>query len=99
MNSTNSLTIQAYCDADWGNDTDERKSTTGYVIMINGCLVIWNSKKQSTVALSSAEAEYMAISGTVQEIIVQRYNHTISPLLRQHTMLITEMKHEEHTRH
>ena len=63
------LVINAYCDADWANDMDERKSTTGYIIMINDCPVIWNSKKQSTIALSSAEAEYMAISGTVQEII------------------------------
>ena len=37
--------------------------------MVNDCPVVWNSKKQSTIALSSAEAEYMAISGTVQEII------------------------------
>ena len=60
--------IQAYSDADWAGDQDDRKSTTGYVILLNGSVVSWVSKKQSTIALSSAEAEYMAISATMQEI-------------------------------
>src|SRR6202045_2092894 len=62
------LNISAYTDADWGGDLDERKSTTGYIIKVNDCVVSWVSKKQSTVALSTAEAEYMAISAAVQEI-------------------------------
>ena len=62
------LNISAYTDADWGGDLDERKSTTGYIIKVNNCVVSWVSKKQSTVALSTAEAEYMAISAAVQEI-------------------------------
>ena len=51
-----------------GSDLDERKSTTGYIIKVNDCVVSWVSKKQSTVALSTAEAEYIAISAAVQEI-------------------------------
>lgn len=66
--SNDQISITAYADADWAGDIDERKSTTGYVIMIGGCPVSWVSKKQSTISLSSAEAEYMAISSTVQEI-------------------------------
>jgi hypothetical protein len=62
------LVTTAYSDADWGGDLDERKSTTGYIIKVNDCLVSWVSKKQRTVALSSAESEYMAISAAVQEI-------------------------------
>ena len=66
--NSNQISITAYADADWAGDLDDRKSTTGYVIMIGDCVVSWVSKKQSTISLSSAEAEYMAISSTVQEI-------------------------------
>ena len=63
------VNIAAYCDADWGNDKDERKSTTGFILFFNGSPIIWNSKRQHTVALSSAEAEYMAMSDTAKEIL------------------------------
>lgn len=63
------LTIDAYTDATWSEDSDTRRSTTGYVIKINGCTVSWASKMQKTVSLSSAEAEYMALSATGQEVI------------------------------
>ena len=66
--SQEEITITAYSDADWAGDLDDRKSTTGYIILINGNIINWNSKKQATVALSTAEAEYMAISATVQEL-------------------------------
>jgi Reverse transcriptase (RNA-dependent DNA polymerase)/gag-polypeptide of LTR copia-type/GAG-pre-integrase domain/Integrase core domain len=62
------IILSGYCDADWAGDVDDRKSTTGYIIKINGCLINWVSKKQSTVSLSSAEAEYMSISATIQEM-------------------------------
>ena len=43
-----------YCDADWAQDKDcKRKSTTGYVFVVCGGAVSWQSKKQSTTALSS----------------------------------------------
>jgi hypothetical protein len=60
--------IEAFTDADWGNDRSDRKSITGTIIKCFGSTVSWISKKQSTVALSSAESEYMAISSTLQEI-------------------------------
>jgi hypothetical protein len=66
--SQEEVTITAYSDADWAGDLDDRKSTTGYIILMNGNVINWNSKKQATVALSTAEAEYMAISAAVQEI-------------------------------
>jgi ribonuclease HI len=62
------ITVNAYADADYGGDLDDRRSTSGYVIRINDCAVSWSSKKQPTVALSTAEAEYMAISYAVQEV-------------------------------
>jgi hypothetical protein len=62
------LEIAAYSDADWGGDHNDRRSTTGYIVTINGNVVSWVSKRQQTVALSTAEAEYMAISAVLQEV-------------------------------
>jgi hypothetical protein len=62
-------TITAYCDADWGNDLADRRSTTGFIIFHNRNPVSWSSKKQPTVALSTTEAEYMVLSYTCQELI------------------------------
>ena len=61
--------ITAFTDADWAGDINDRKSTTGFIIKINECVINWISKKQSTVALSTAEAEYMSISAAIQEVI------------------------------
>ena len=65
---TDRIELAGYCDADWAGDVDDRKSTTGFVIRINECTVHWGSKKQSTVALSSAEAEYMGICTAATEL-------------------------------
>ena len=58
-----------YCDADWAGDVTDRKSTTGFVMKVNGSTVSWASRKQSTVSLSSAEAEYMAAGAAAQEVL------------------------------
>jgi hypothetical protein len=60
--------LTAYCDSDWAGDEEDRKSVTGNIIKLNDCIVSWNSIKQRTVALSSAEAEYISLSETVQEL-------------------------------
>ena len=49
--------IAGFSDADWAGDHDDRKSTSGFVFMISGAVISWNSKKQMCVALSTAEAE------------------------------------------
>ena len=54
-----------YSDADWASDIETRRSTSGYVFIFNGGCISWGSKKQRTVALSSTEAEYMALSEAV----------------------------------
>ena len=59
----------AYSDADWAGDFDDRKSTSGYLFQISGGAVSWRSKKQSSVALSTAEAEYIALASTAQEAV------------------------------
>ena len=66
--SQNEPHITGYCDADWGGSRDQ-KSTTGYVYMTNesSAFVCWKTRKQSIVALSSCEAEYIAMAHAVQE--------------------------------
>jgi hypothetical protein len=66
--SDDGAVASAYCDADWAGDVDDRKSTSGYVVMVNGNTISWMSGKQKTVSLSTAEAEYIAVSSVVQEI-------------------------------
>lgn len=61
-----------YSDSDWGGDLDDRKSTSGYFFQISGGPVSWRSKKQSCVALSTAEAEYMALASAGQEAVWMR---------------------------
>jgi hypothetical protein len=61
--------LMGYCDADWGGDLDTRRSTTGYVFKIAGGSISWSSKRQPTVALSSTEAEYMAVCAAAKEAI------------------------------
>lgn len=59
--------FEGYSDADWANDIETRRSITGYVFLQSGGAISWSSKKQSTVALSTTEAEYMALSSATQE--------------------------------
>ncbi|KAM4577057.1 uncharacterized protein PAE49_006958 [Odontesthes bonariensis] len=60
-------TLVGFSDADWAGDQDDRRSTTGNVFLLTGGAVSWLSKKQNTVALSTAEAEYVALSQAAQE--------------------------------
>ena len=61
--------IAGFSDADWAGDHDDRKSTPGFVFMISGAAISWNSKKHTCVALSTAEAEYIALAKAAQEPI------------------------------
>ncbi len=56
-----------YSDADWAGDVSDRKSTSGYLFMMSGATVSWRSRKQTCVALSTAEAEYVALASASQE--------------------------------
>ena len=59
----------AYSDADWAGDATDRKSTSGYILCIAGGPVSWRSKKQ---VISTAEAEYVALSSAAQECVWMR---------------------------
>lgn len=57
-----------YSDANWGSDV-ARRSTTGYVFLLCGGPISWSSKKQSSVASSTVEAEYIALAETTKEAL------------------------------
>ena len=61
-----------FSDADWGGDVNDHKSTSGYLFQIGDTAVTWKSKKQTCVALSTAEAEYIALAGASQEAVWMR---------------------------
>lgn len=60
---------ELFVDSDWGGDPNSRRSTTGYLFKLNGGAISWRSKLQSTVSLSSTEAEYRATTEAAQEAI------------------------------
>ena len=61
------LEIKGYCDASYGSCNATAKSVTGWVTTIGGTALSWKSQKQSTVALSTAESEYMAACSVSKE--------------------------------
>ncbi len=61
--------VIGFSDADWAGDVNDWKSTSGYLFQMNGGALTWKSKKQDCVALSTAEAEYVALSSAAQESV------------------------------
>ena len=61
--------LKAYTDSDYAGDADNRKSVSGFMIYVNGCLIAWKSKGQKSVTLSSTKAEYVAILEVSTEIL------------------------------
>ncbi|KAE8995982.1 hypothetical protein PR002_g19461 [Phytophthora rubi] len=87
---THSVTLKAYSDADWGTNLDDRRSVSGVMVMIGNAPVVFKSKFQRTVALSSAEAEYMALSLCVQEVLWTRAMLTDMGTLQRNATTIWE---------
>ena len=61
--------IRTFADSDWANDAIDRKSASGFLVQVYGNTVIWSSKKQSIIALSSTEAEYVAACSACCETV------------------------------
>ncbi|XP_075101580.1 secreted RxLR effector protein 161-like [Nicotiana tabacum] len=64
------LRLVGYSDADHGGDPDERKSTSRYVFLLSDGTILWSSKEQSCVSLSTIEVEYVALASASQEVVL-----------------------------
>jgi hypothetical protein len=54
--------IAFYIDADWAKDLDKQKSTIGLIFKFHNCPVLWSNQLQLTIALSTTEVEYRALT-------------------------------------
>jgi hypothetical protein len=59
--------LEGWVDADWAGCKESRRSTTGWVFRLNGSPIVWSSRRQATVAASTVEAEYVAVSEAARE--------------------------------
>jgi len=74
--SSAQLNIVGYCDSDWGSDSDDRRSTTGYLFVINGAAVAWQARKQPSVVQTGQK--WPRSSQTGPDRLIQR-SSTLDP--------------------
>lgn len=67
-----SFKLLAYSDADWATDKTKRRSQTGGIIFLGGSPIVWVSSQQTTVALSSTEAEINALREVTKQVLWTR---------------------------
>jgi hypothetical protein len=65
--------MTSYSDADYAGSRVDRKSTSGTCQFLGNCLVSWSSKKQNSVALSTAEAEYVAAGACCAQVLWMKH--------------------------
>ena len=68
MDSDCDLQLYGWCDSDWATCPLTRRSLTGLIVFLGNSPVSWKTKKQHTVARSSAEAEYRSMASTTCEL-------------------------------
>jgi hypothetical protein len=61
--------VEGYCDAHWAGEKLTRKSTSGYIFCLAGAAISWSSKRQSIIALSSTESEYVGLCFASKEAV------------------------------
>ena len=108
--NANNIELQGYSDADWAGDITSRKSTSGYLFQLGGGIISWRSKRQNIVAVSSTEAEYIALTLASQEAIWLRrllssigFKQSIAASLHEDNQGALELPrnpiHHAHTKH
>lgn len=68
LSTQSSPSLHAFVDADWAGDSDTRHSTSAYVVFLGAAPISWSSKKQSTIARSSTEAEFRSVASATSEL-------------------------------
>jgi hypothetical protein len=63
------MRLQGYADADWAGSTVDRKSTSSCCFTLGSAMVSWCSRKQTYVALSTAEAKYIVLCVAIREAV------------------------------
>ena len=61
--------LVSFCDADWANNAEDRKSTSGGCFFLGNNLVSWLHKKQNLISLSTAEVEYIAAGSSCTQLL------------------------------
>ena len=77
--------LTGYTDNDWAGSVDDRKSTSGYVFHMGSGAISWASKKQPVVALSTAEAEYVAATAAACQAVWLRKIRLLKTVFQQHS--------------
>ena len=67
--NTEKISICGFCDSDYAADLDKRRSISGYCFTFGGNLISWKSSLQHIVALSTTEAEYIALTEAIKEAL------------------------------
>ena len=88
--SKSSTRLTGYCDADYAGDPNDRRSCSGYIFMMSSGPVSWCSRKQTCVALSTAEAEYISLANASQEAVW--LNRVVGELSNESSEPITIME-------
>ena len=73
-NDSSGQGLMACTDSDWASDPSNQKSQSGYFLKLAGGAILWTSRAQKTIALSSTEAEYMALSDCSHQVV---WMHTL----------------------
>ncbi|KAL3534236.1 hypothetical protein ACH5RR_002697 [Cinchona calisaya] len=105
-----STTLYGFCDSDWAGCHDDMKSTSGYCFTLGSAMFSWVSKKQQSVAQSSAEAEYVSASLATSHVIwLRRILEDIDEKQKEATVMFCDNKsaidiaknqvHHSRTRH
>ena len=90
-NKSENFQLLGYSDADWAGSTHDRKSIGGYCFYLNNSLISHMSKKQKTIALSTAESEtHAAIQATKEAIWLRNFLEELSFKQNQPTTILCD---------
>jgi hypothetical protein len=67
--SSEGVMLHGFTDSDWMGSVVDRKSTSGYCFSLGSATISWSSRKQGSIAQSTAEAEYIAASTASREAV------------------------------